>query len=188
MSYDVAIVGAGIVGLAHALMAARRGKRTVVIERDSRAVGASIRNFGFVTVTGQQYPECWRRARRSAEIWDEVAAAAGIDVLHRGLLVAARRREAMAVLEAFASGPMGDGCELLSPEAAAGGPLAKLRDGDIVRVDATNGRIEALVENFDSREAVVADLTGNGHGVGRELFEAFRQNVGLASNGAAVVV
>jgi len=76
----------------------------------------------------------------------------------------------------------------ISPEAAAGGPLAKLRDGDIVRVDATNGRIEALVENFDSREAVVADLTGNGHGVGRELFEAFRQNVGLASNGAAVVV
>ena len=120
LSYDVAIVGAGIVGLAHALMAARRGKRTVVIERDSRAVGASIRNFGFVTVTGQQYPECWQRARRSAEIWDEVAAAAGIDVLHRGLLVAARRREAMAVLEAFASGPMGVGCELLSPEAAAG--------------------------------------------------------------------
>ncbi|MDD9740211.1 MULTISPECIES: phosphogluconate dehydratase [Marinovum] len=76
----------------------------------------------------------------------------------------------------------------ISPEAAAGGPLAKLRDGDIVRVDATNGRIEALVENFDSREAVVADITGNGHGVGRELFEAFRQNVGLASNGAAVVV
>ncbi|MCJ7873604.1 phosphogluconate dehydratase [Phaeobacter sp. J2-8] len=76
----------------------------------------------------------------------------------------------------------------ISPEAADGGPLAKLRDGDIVRVDATNGRIEALVDDFDSRETITADLSGNGHGVGRELFEAFRNNVGLASNGAAVVV
>ena len=76
----------------------------------------------------------------------------------------------------------------VSPEAANGGPLAKLRDGDMVRVDATTGKIDALVEDFDSREPATADLSGNGHGVGRELFEAFRKNVGLASNGAAVVV
>ncbi|MDD9729086.1 phosphogluconate dehydratase [Mameliella sp. AT18] len=76
----------------------------------------------------------------------------------------------------------------VSPEAANGGPLARLRDGDVVRVDAVQGTIETLAEDFDSREPVQADLTGNGHGVGRELFEAFRQNVGLASNGAAVVV
>ncbi|WP_420325261.1 phosphogluconate dehydratase [Mameliella sp.] len=76
----------------------------------------------------------------------------------------------------------------VSPEAANGGPLARLRDGDVVRVDAVKGTIETLAEDFDSREPVLADLSGNGHGVGRELFEAFRQNVGLASNGAAVVV
>ncbi|WP_421907454.1 phosphogluconate dehydratase [Mameliella sp.] len=76
----------------------------------------------------------------------------------------------------------------VSPEAANGGPLARLRDGDVVRVDAVKGTIETLAEDFDSREPVQADLSGNGHGVGRELFEAFRQNVGLASNGAAVVV
>ncbi|MBY6004725.1 phosphogluconate dehydratase [Salipiger bermudensis] len=76
----------------------------------------------------------------------------------------------------------------ISPEAAKGGPLARLRDGDLVRVDAVAGEITCLAEDFDAREPVVADLTGNGHGVGRELFEAFRQNVGLASNGAAVVV
>ncbi len=76
----------------------------------------------------------------------------------------------------------------VSPEAANGGPLARLRDGDIVRVDAVKGTLETLAPDFDSRELVVADLTDNGHGVGRELFEAFRQNVGLASNGAAVVV
>ncbi len=126
--YDVAIVGAGIVGLAHALIAARRGKRVVVIDRDARANGASVRNFGFVTVTGQQYPECWQRARRSAEIWDEVARAAGIEVQHRGLIVAARRTEALAVLEAFAAQPMGAGCELLTPDTAVAYLPALRRD------------------------------------------------------------
>lgn len=76
----------------------------------------------------------------------------------------------------------------VSPEAANGGPLARLRDGDIVRVDAVNGTLETLAADFADREPVQADLSNNGHGVGRELFEAFRQNVGLASNGAAVVV
>ncbi|WP_121629680.1 phosphogluconate dehydratase [Tropicibacter alexandrii] len=76
----------------------------------------------------------------------------------------------------------------VSPEAKNGGPLAKLRDGDMVRLDAVNGTLDCLAEDFETRENATADLTGNGHGVGRELFEAFRQNVGLASNGAAVVV
>ena len=52
--YDLAIVGAGILGLAHALAASRLGLSTVVIDRDAQANGASIRNFGFVTVTGQE--------------------------------------------------------------------------------------------------------------------------------------
>ncbi len=79
-------------------------------------------------------------------------------------------------------------CIHLAPEAAKGGPIARLRDGDIVRVDAVKGEITCLAEDFDSRAPVQADLSDNGHGVGRELFEAFRQNVGLASDGAAVVV
>ncbi|WP_164128136.1 FAD-dependent oxidoreductase, partial [Stenotrophomonas maltophilia] len=45
-TYDLAIVGAGILGLAHALAAARLGKRVIVLDRDSQANGASIRNFG----------------------------------------------------------------------------------------------------------------------------------------------
>jgi FAD dependent oxidoreductase TIGR03364 len=114
-AFDLAIVGAGICGLAHALAAARRGKRVVVVDRDRQANGASIRNFGFITVTGQQAGECWRRARRSREVWAEVADAAGIPVLQRGLLVIARRPEARAVLEQFLATDMGEECRLVEP-------------------------------------------------------------------------
>jgi len=114
-TYDVAIVGAGILGLAHALAAVRRGKRVVVIERDIRANGASIRNFGFITVTGQAAGDCWRHARKSRDIWLEVAEAAGISIEHRGLVLAARRPEAEAVIEAFLGTDMGEECERLSP-------------------------------------------------------------------------
>jgi FAD dependent oxidoreductase TIGR03364 len=122
VTYQLAIVGAGIVGLAHALAAVRLGLSVVVIERDARPVGASIRNFGFVTVTGQRRGETWRRAKRSAEIWMEAAPRAGIEVVHNGLLVLARRPEAAAVLEAFAATEMGEGCVLLrATEAQAKG-------------------------------------------------------------------
>jgi D-hydroxyproline dehydrogenase subunit beta len=114
-NFDLAVVGAGICGLAHALMAARRGRRVVVIDRDDQANGASVRNFGFVTVTGQQRGEGWRRAMRSRDVWVEIAEPAGIDVVQRGLVVAARRPEAFAVIEAFAATEMGEGCSVLSP-------------------------------------------------------------------------
>lgn len=100
---DLVVVGAGIVGLAHALIARRRGLSVVVVDREAEAIGASVRNFGFVTVTGQQRGLCWQRAMRSRDIWLEVAPEAGIPVEHQGLLVAAQRSEAMAVLEAFAA-------------------------------------------------------------------------------------
>src|SRR5215471_13464501 len=114
-SYDLAIVGSGVCGLAHALAAARRGKRVIVIDRDDRANGASIRNFGFITVTGQQAGECWRRAKRSLEVWIEVADAAKIPLLQRGLLMIARRPEAHAVIEAFLETNMGAECRLIEP-------------------------------------------------------------------------
>jgi FAD dependent oxidoreductase TIGR03364 len=114
MDFDVAIVGAGIVGLAHALAARRRGFSVVVIDREARPIGASIRNFGFVTVTGQRRGETWARARRSAEVWDEIAPRAGIAIEHRGLVLLARRPEAQAVLEAFCVTEMGEACALLT--------------------------------------------------------------------------
>jgi phosphogluconate dehydratase len=77
----------------------------------------------------------------------------------------------------------------LSPEAAAGGPLARLRDGDLVRLDARVGTLQALVPDAEwaAREntAMPEDLrTANGHGIGRELFSAFRRNALLAEEGA----
>ncbi len=118
-SFDLAIVGAGIVGLAHALAATRLGKRVVVIDRDAQANGASIRNFGFITVTGQQSGECWRRARRSRDIWDEIAPQAGIQIVHRGLDVVARRPSAARVLQAFMETEMAEHCSFFSGSEAA---------------------------------------------------------------------
>ncbi len=76
----------------------------------------------------------------------------------------------------------------VSPEAAAGGPLARLRDGDIVRLDAVAGTLSVLAADFDTRTPVTADLSANSHGMGRELFEAFRRSVGTSETGAAVVI
>lgn len=111
--FDLAVVGAGIVGLAHAFAAARLGRRVVVIEREPRATGASIRNFGFVTVTGQERGATWRRARRSRDIWAAVAPQAGIAIEQTGLLVSLRHPLALAVARTFLDTEMGQGCRLL---------------------------------------------------------------------------
>ncbi len=74
------------------------------------------------------------------------------------------------------------------PEAADHGPISLIADGDVVRLDATKGTIDVLNVDLSTRRPATADLSGNGTGVGRELFEAFRKNVGLAADGAGVVV
>ncbi|WP_343643073.1 phosphogluconate dehydratase [Roseateles sp.] len=77
----------------------------------------------------------------------------------------------------------------VSPEALAGGPLAKLRDGDLVRVCANSGELTALVPaaEWDGRELarITADAVAeNGAGLGRELFAGMRRNVTSAEEGA----
>ena len=76
----------------------------------------------------------------------------------------------------------------VTPEAASGGALAKVRDGDLIRVDAVNGRLEVLVDEaeFARRPLAEADLGANHVGVGRELFGALRAHVGRADRGASV--
>jgi FAD dependent oxidoreductase TIGR03364 len=155
---DVAIVGAGIVGLAHALAASRRGKRVVVVERELRANGASIRNFGFVTVTGQEAGPCWQRAMRSREVWADIAPRAGIRVEQEGLVVVARRPEAAVVLDAFLDTEMGEDCTLhTGAEARRLYPWIK---GD---VDAALwSPHEMRVESRDAIPKLAAYLAGRG--------------------------
>ncbi|PVB59975.1 TIGR03364 family FAD-dependent oxidoreductase [Labrenzia sp. 011] len=146
-SYDLAIVGAGIVGLAHALAAAKRGKKVLVIDRDSVANGASIRNFGFVTVTGQQAGDCWQKASRSRQVWAEVAEAARIPLLHQGLTMTARLPESEAVIDAFLDTEMGTHCCRLTAEEAAL-KVPSLRPGSISC--ALYSPLEVRVESRDA--------------------------------------
>jgi len=142
-SYDVAVIGAGIIGLAHAYAAAKLGKSVVVIERDTRANGASIRNFGFITVTGQERGESWRLARATRDVWAEIAPQAGIVLEQNGLILTLRRPEAVAVVEAFLATEMGEGCACLAkaafrdryPEIAAPDALGALVSPHEVRVE-----------------------------------------------------
>jgi len=76
----------------------------------------------------------------------------------------------------------------VAPEALDGGLIAKLQDGDILRVDATHGVLEVLTPGVADRAAATPDLSANSHGIGRELFEIFRQKAGPATSGAGVVV
>ena len=75
----------------------------------------------------------------------------------------------------------------ISPEAASGGPLSKVQDGDIIRLDAVTGSI-SVAADLESRSPFAADLSANQFGIGRELFETFRRNVGSAESGASAVL
>ena len=76
----------------------------------------------------------------------------------------------------------------VTPEAADGGPIAKIRDGDIIRVDADAGTLEVKVPTTDwsARTPITADLSSNSFGVGRELFSSFRRLAGRADEGASI--
>ncbi|WP_404710275.1 TIGR03364 family FAD-dependent oxidoreductase [Sphingomonas sp. MMS24-J13] len=148
--FDIAIVGAGIVGLAHALAAVRQGMKVIVIDRDTQANGASIRNFGFVTVTGQEQGRVWRLARRSRDLWAEVAGPAGIQIEQAGLVMVAQRPEARAVCEAFLKTDMAEGCAWLD------GAAARARLGPMVP-DRLEGVLTSAIDlRVESRTAIPA--------------------------------
>ena len=99
---DVAIVGAGIIGLAHAYLAARAGLKVIVFERNPAASGASIRNFGMIWPIGQAAGAMYRLALRSREIWLEILQAAGLPYFPSGSLHAAYREDEAMVGQEFA--------------------------------------------------------------------------------------
>ncbi|MCA2010658.1 phosphogluconate dehydratase [Cereibacter sphaeroides] len=75
----------------------------------------------------------------------------------------------------------------VAPEAAAGGPIAKIQDGDRIRLDAVTGELQVLEEGFDARPVATADLSANNFGVGRELFARLRLGATDATEGASIL-
>jgi len=78
----------------------------------------------------------------------------------------------------------------VTPECLSGGPLGKIRDGDVVRLDSVAGTLDAHVPPavWDQRPNADADISGNAHGVGRELFKLFRANAAEAEQGGGVCI
>jgi FAD dependent oxidoreductase TIGR03364 len=113
-SYDVAVVGAGVLGLAHAYHLARRGLRVVVFERHPRAQGASVRNFGMIWPVGQPAGPAYETARRSREVWLDVLRAAGLWHRQCGSLHLAYHDDEAQVLREFAAGA-DRSCEVWAP-------------------------------------------------------------------------
>ena len=101
-STDLIVVGAGIVGLAHAAEAVARGLRVTVVERDERAVGASVRNFGHICATAQG-GEAYDYAQVARPQWIKLGELAGFEVQQHGTVVVARSAAELAVLEEFAA-------------------------------------------------------------------------------------
>jgi FAD dependent oxidoreductase TIGR03364 len=101
-----------------------------------------VRNFGFITVTGQRRGEHWRRAMRSRDVWLQVAPQAGIDVVQQGLYVLAQRPQAVPVLEAFLRTEMGEGCRLLAAAEAAR-ELPQFQPGQAVLHSPHERRVES---------------------------------------------
>ena len=77
----------------------------------------------------------------------------------------------------------------LTPEAACGGGIAKLREGDRIRIDSEAGEVVALVDagEWNAREVLMPDLASNRHGVGRELFGLMRANAASAEDGGGAL-
>lgn len=101
---DIAIIGAGILGLSHAYAAARRGLRVRVFERSATPLGASIRNFGQALVGGQPPGVMLDLARASRPLWAEWAERAGFAIRRNGSLLFARSEAEENLLEAFCAG------------------------------------------------------------------------------------
>jgi FAD dependent oxidoreductase TIGR03364 len=146
---DVAVVGAGIVGLAHALAAARRGLKVVLFERTNPAVGASIRNFGQVWIVGKSGHEL-QLALRSREIWLEAGRGADLFCRECGSLHVAHADDEMNLFEEFlrVNPEAHEYCQILTPEQT-------LEKSPAVKALGLKGALWSRTEvNIDPRQAI----------------------------------
>ena len=129
--FDDAVVGAGIIGLAHAYQLAKRGRRVIVIDRSPAACGASVRNFGMIWPIGQPDGQMRIMAERSRDIWLEVLRGSGLWHEPVGSLHLAYHDDEAAVLNEFINlaAPAGRDVRWLSPSAIAERSPAVRQDG-----------------------------------------------------------
>jgi len=154
-TYDLLVVGAGIVGLAHAYEAFKRGLKVAVVEKNSRCVGASIRNFGFITVSGQSSRDTWRRAMYSRHVWHEITQKAGIPIIHNGSWVVCNRPEAFDIAQAFLKTEMGEDCALFSSDDFSALPTLGFKNIDSLRLKQIAGLFYSPYEfRVESKEAI----------------------------------
>ena len=152
-TFDDAIVGAGVLGLAHAYHLSRQGRRVVVFERGPRALQASVRNFGMIWPIGQALGAPAALALRSAEIWREVLQASGLWFAPVGSLHLAYHDDEAAVLQEFAQAAPDHGfpnIRLLTADAV-------LRMSDAVVPDGLIGGMYSPTEiNVDPRQVIAS--------------------------------
>ena len=161
MDADVAIAGAGIVGLAHAYDAVLRGLRVAVVDRDPYAVGASVRNFGHGIASALAGTEAHAVALEARERWLALGHAAGFAASAHGTLMVARHADELAAMAAFADRHP-EIATVLSPRAAA--DLAPIPAADAGVLGALHAPGDLRV---DAERAVgaIATYLADAHGV-----------------------
>lgn len=100
--YDLIVVGAGMLGLAHAYHGARHGMKVLVLERSGKACGASVRNFGMLATIAHISGIDFERSKRTLRHWRNIAATSDVNLTACGALFVAKTDEEMAVLDVFA--------------------------------------------------------------------------------------
>jgi len=152
---DVAVVGAGVVGLAHAYLAARSGLRVAVFERNPAATGASIRNFGMIWPIGQPSGPLHTMALRSRQLWLEILDQATLPSQQTGSLHVTYREDEAAVGREFASKApsLGYDCTWLTP-------AETLARSHAVRPEGLLGALWSATELTVDPRQVIASLPG----------------------------
>ncbi|WP_353717550.1 TIGR03364 family FAD-dependent oxidoreductase [Dyadobacter sp. 676] len=150
MSKSAIVIGAGIVGLATARALAVRGYKVTVIERSSKAVGASVRNFGMVWPIGQPEGKLYERALHAKSIWKEVLAGAKCWSQEAGSLHMAYEQDELEVIRQFVEASPCRPVRYLSP-------AETLAQSPAVNPDRLLGALYSADEMIvDPREAIAA--------------------------------
>ena len=172
LTQRIVVVGGGVLGTMHAVMARRRGYEVVHLEREAEARGASVRNFGLVWVSGRQAGAELGFALRARELWEELGAAVpGLGFRPAGSLTLAADEAELQVLKEAAGRPdaVRRGLELLDPRAVR-------QVNPALRGELAGGllcRADAVVEPRQALPALRGYLAGDGYEwlPGREVVE-----------------